>query len=91
MKLVTVDRALKELQNDIVFPTSCLVQAPYLVKFPLSNFKVPLPGTLSICICIYDNIRYSQRKGYHFVALLKLYLLILVSLKLEFPIRGYQS
>ena len=38
-----------------------------------------------------------QRKGYHFVALLKLYLLILVSLKLEFKekcafnVKCYQS
>ena len=43
MKLVSVDRALKELQNDTLFPTSCLVQALYLVKFTSRNFKVPVP------------------------------------------------
>ena len=32
----------------------------------------------------------AGKKGYHFVALLKLYLLILVSLKLEFAIRSYR-
>ena len=70
MKLVTVHRALKELQN-IVFPPSCLVQAPYLVKFPLRNFNVPLPDTLSICICIYDNIRYSLAKRISFCSSFK--------------------
>ena len=34
MKLVSVDRALKQLQNDIV-PARCLVQALYLVKLPV--------------------------------------------------------
>ena len=43
MKLVSVDRAFKELQNDTLFPASCLVQAPYLVKFTLRNLKVLVP------------------------------------------------
>ena len=41
MKLVSIDRALKELQND---PASCLVQTPYLVKFTSHNLKVPVPA-----------------------------------------------
>ena len=42
MKVLSVDSALKELQNDIFFfPASCLVQALYLVKF--TSRKVPVP------------------------------------------------
>ena len=37
MTIVSVDRALKELQNDTLFPASCLAQALYLVKFTLHN------------------------------------------------------
>ena len=33
IKLVSVDRALKELQNDTLFPASCLV---YLAKFSVT-------------------------------------------------------
>jgi len=43
MKLVPVDRAFKELQNDTLFPVSCLVKAPYLVKFTSHNLKVLAP------------------------------------------------
>ena len=40
MKLVSVDRAFKELQNDTLFPASCLVQAPYLVYLYLQHYKL---------------------------------------------------
>ena len=43
MKLVSVDRAFKELQNGTLFPASYLIQTPYLVKFTLHNLKVPAP------------------------------------------------
>ena len=46
---------------------SCLVQEPYLVKFTSCNPKVPVAtGTLSVCICIYNNIRYSLTKRVSF-------------------------
>ena len=51
MKLVSIDRALKELQNDTLFPASCLVLALYLIKFTLCNLKSAGTGTLNVCIC----------------------------------------
>ena len=47
-------------------------------------------GTLSVCICFYNNIRHSLMKWLSFVALLTLYLLILVALTLEFAIRSHR-
>ena len=69
MKLVPVDRALKELQNDTLFPASCLVQALYLVKF--NYLKVPVPALLSVCIFIYNNIRNSLMRKVSFCSYLK--------------------
>ena len=59
MKLVSVHRALKELQNDTLFSASCLVQAPYLVKF-----------TSRVCICIY-KIGHSLTKKVSFCSSFK--------------------
>ena len=51
MKLVSVGRAFKELQND----------TPFSSKLFSVIFKCRT-GTLSVCICIYNNIRYSLTK-----------------------------
>ena len=50
------------------FPASCLVQAPYLVKFTLHNLKGI--GTLNVCICIY-NIRHNLTKRVSFCSSFK--------------------
>ena len=77
MKLVSVDRASKAV--------------PYVVANTNTN------GTGTLRLCKVNFTRYGAytkqlagKKGYHFVALLKLYLLIQVALKLEFAIRSYQ-
>ena len=50
------------------FPASGLVQPPYLVKFTSHNLNT---SSLSVCICIYDSIRYSLTKGVSFCSSFK--------------------
>ena len=48
------------------FPASCLIQVPYLVKFTSRNLKSAGTGTLSVCICIYNNKRHGLMKKVSF-------------------------
>ena len=63
------------------FSASCLVQAPYLVKFTSHNLKVPVP---LLCLYFYLQQHKAQpnEKGSSFKALST----DLVSLKSEFAI-----
>ena len=73
MKLVSVDRAFKELQNDTPLSSKLFsTGAVYLVKFTSRNLKVPVPrGILSVCVCIYNSIRYSLTKRISFCSSFK--------------------
>ena len=53
MKLVSVDRAFKELQYDTPFSSKLFsTGAVYLVKFTSRNFKVPVPRYFKR-LCLY--------------------------------------
>ena len=89
MKLVSVDSALKQLQNDSHFVRLCLVLL-YINKY---KHLSTVTGTLTCkslrdANCLVNFTSYSAyiltsllRKMYHFRALLTFYLLILVSSK----------
>ena len=95
MKLVSVE----ELQNDTLFVSLCLILIVVNTNTNKYKYKNINTNTNTFKVTVYQHLflcevnltRYgactkqlARKKGYHFVALLKLYLLILVSLKLEF-------
>ena len=87
MKSVSVERVLKELQDDTLFVGKLFSICAVASKI---HFAISSTSTLSICICFYNIIRHSLTKSSSFCTpLLTLYLLMLVSLKLEFASRSY--
>ena len=87
MKLVSVDSALKQLQNDSHFVRLCLIYKQ--IQTHLSTVTGTLTcKSLRDANCLVNFTSYSTyiltsllRKMYHFKALLTFYLLILVSSK----------
>ena len=87
MKLVSVDSALKQLQNDSHFVRLCLIYKQ--IQMHLSTVTGTLTcKSLRDANCLVNFTSYSAyiltsllRKMYHFRALLMFYLLILVSSK----------